>query len=165
MVACKKNDSAKMSENQNPVLNPTEFIYQGGSDPGACFDQPGPCLGASCAGFACCKIRNAQTQEEKYACRKPGNQPIPHFAFGAISNLTIAQANFVYIDIERIHEGDTTSLGNNLLNNLHSDSELLFLDDGLNSEWANDNVTYRFFLKNSSYSVNDTLVWSGTISN
>jgi hypothetical protein len=163
LVSCKKNETTKTEE--KTVLLSSDFIIGGGTgNNGVCFDKPCPCTGPECNGFACCKIKDGQTGVTKEACRKPGNQPIPHYSFGAISNLTLSERGFTYLDVQRIHNADTTMIVTNQVNNLGSGTELLFLDDGLSSGWASDEVTYRFFLKNSSYVVYDTLFWTGLVS-
>jgi hypothetical protein len=158
--SCKKAD---------PVIESNFKIYDEFTvtDPGSgsCFGNPCTSKGAncSCPGFYCCSVRDAVGGEYSLECRKPGNNPIPHFVFGGFSNLTNSQADFAFLDVLRIHNSDTTQVGSNIANDLDGKKDMVFLDDDLDPTWANDNVTYIFKFKDEYYQIFDSQSWSGTV--
>ena len=157
IVGCDKiqKDDVKQNESGSELK-----LTIGGGGSGSCFNQECPCTGDGCNDFGCATIRTGGTDDVRKACRKPGNQPLPHYVYVGVDGLTPSDVAHHHFDLFRTHSSGTVQIVNDGPNHIVSGrSELLWLDDGLPAGWATDWVNYEVKFYNSS----DVLISSYTV--
>jgi hypothetical protein len=150
VIGCAKSENKELQQENQPIQTELTVGGDGGSS-SKCFDTPCPCNGDECKGFFCCKVRTAGTEDIREACRRIGNQPLPHYVYVGIDGFNQTEVNHSHYVLQRTHNNATTILVFNAPNAIDpGQTELLWLDDGLPFSWVNDEVTYDLFLYDSS---------------